>query len=181
MSEEKEKGKGKDLIEKVEQVLSLRGIKGEDMAKMTVEELVKKEGLLPFNPLHSVSDAEAETLGAHAGILYGASIASIAQSLTRDDLPLNKRVNLGILGLRPLLAVAISAWETSKMLTDKEEEILGTRLLAGEVASGLGMEQEGKVTAAEVIAELREEVKLSKEEQEQLRKEIEDLKKKGKE
>jgi len=175
---EEKKEEEEDLTSKLGNVLSLRGVKGEELAKMSVEELVKKEGLLPFNPMHMVSDDDAEKLGAHAGVIYGASIASIGQSLTRNDLPLDKRVSLGIKGLRPILAAAISAWETSKILTDKEAEILGVVLLDEDTVPGAG--EKAKVTANEVIAELRKEVKLSKEEQEQLRKELEDLKKEKK-
>jgi len=179
MAEEKKKDDGKeDLTSRLESVLSLRGVKGKDLAKMSVEELVKEEGLLPFNPMHMVSDEDAEKLGAHAGMIYGASIASIAQSLTRDDLTLDKRVSLGIKGVRPLLAAFISAWETSKILSDKEAEILGIGLL--ESAGVRGSVRGESVTAAEVIAELREEVKLSKDDRELLRKELEELKKKGK-
>lgn len=179
MSEEKEKKKGEeDITSRVEGVLHLQGVKGKELAKMSVKDLVEKEGLLPFNPMHMVSEEDAEKLGAHAGIIYGASIASVGQSLTRDDLPLDKRVSLGIKGMRPILAAVISAWETSRMLTDKEEEILGLRLL--ESGGVPGAERGKRVTAAEVIAELREEVKLSKDEQEQLRKELEDLKKERK-
>jgi len=179
MGEEKDKkDEGEDLISKLENVLSLRGVKGEDLAKMSVEELVKKEGLLPFNPMHVVSDDDAEKLGAHAGMIYGASIASIGQSLTRDDLPLDKRVSLGIKGMRPILAAAIAAWETSKILTDKEAEILGVDLLESGGVSGVTHGE--KVTAADVIAELREEVKLSKKDREQLRKELDEMKKEKK-
>lgn len=180
MGEEKEKkGVGEDLASRLDRVLRLQEVKGQELAKMSVKELVEKEGLLPFNPMHMVSDEDAEKLGAHAGMIYGASISSIGQSLTRDDLPLDKRVSLGIKGMRPILAAVISAWETSKMLTDKEDAILGVRLLEGAGASGA--ERGGGVTAAEVIKELREEVKLSREDREQLRKELEDLKNKKRE
>jgi len=152
MSKKKEEKKEEkeDLTSKLENVLSLRGVKGEELAKMSVEELVKKEGLLPFNPMHVVSDDDAEKLGAHAGIIYGASIASIGQSLTRNDLPLNKRVSLGIKGLRPILAAAISAWETCKILTGKEAVILGVVHLEEYSVEGVG--EKAKVTANEVIA-----------------------------
>lgn len=175
MSEEKKRKDEKgDITSRLDGVLRLQGVKGGELAKMSVEELVKKEGLLPFNPMHMVSEEDAEKLGAHAGIIYGASIASIGQSLTRNDLPLDKRVSLGIKGMRPILAAAISAWETSRTLTDKEEEILGVPLL--ESAGAPRAERGDKVTATEVVAELRKELKLSKEDREQLRKELDDLK-----
>lgn len=179
MAEEKKKDEEKeDLVSRMDRVLNLRGIKGKDLAKMSVEEMVKGEGLLPFNPMHIVSDEDAEKLGAHAGLVYGASIASIGQSFTRDDLPLDKRVRLGIKGVRPILAAFISAWETSKILTDKEAEILGIDLL--ESAGVRGSARGESVTAAEVIAELRKELKLSKDDRELLRKELEEIKIKGK-
>jgi len=179
MAEEKKKdGEKEDLASRMESVLNLRGIKGKDLAKMSVEELVKKEGLLPFNPMHMVSDEDAVKVGTQAGFVYGASIASIGQSLTRDDLPLDKRVNLGLKGVRPILAAFLSAWETSKIMTDKEAEILGVSLL--ESAGVRGSASGESVTAAEVIAELRDELKLSKDDRGLLRKELEELKIKGK-
>lgn len=179
MGEEKKKEDEKeDLTSRLDSVLSLRGVKGKDLAKMSVEELVKEEGLLPFNPMHMVSDDDAEKLGAHAGMVYGASIASIGQSLTRGDLPLDKRVRLGVKGVRPLLATFIAAWETSKLLTDKEAEILGVGF--SESVGVRGSVRGDSVTAAEVIEELRKELKLSKDDRELLRKELDKLKKKGK-
>ncbi len=160
--EEKNKRDERDS-EKNEEVLNLRGIDGEKLAKMSVAEVVRGEGLLPFNPMHTVSDEEAEKLGAHAGAIYGASVASVGQAVTRTDLPISKRVNLGMKGIRPILSAFLTAWETNKVLTEKEDEILGL----------LPVEKQGvDVDATAVIATLRQQLKMSEADMVKLREEM---------
>lgn len=171
MNKKEEKNKEKGEGSETEGLLSLRGITGDKLAKMSVADVVRSEGLLPFNPLHIVTDDEAEKLGAHAGAVYGASVASLGQAIARKDLSVNKRVNLGMKGIRPILSAVLTAWETSNLITEKEEEILFGQLLEGE-RGGRG------VNAADVIADLQERLKMSEADTKKMREEMAVLRKK---
>jgi hypothetical protein len=126
---------------------------------MSVVEALRTEGVLPINPLEVVDEDTSMILGSQAGTIYGASIYTLAKAFGRDDLPLDKRVRLGLKGARPILAMIFQAVDTYNKFGDIEASLLGgetfeeikLRLKAGR----------GRVTpsAQEVIAELQEKLK----------------------
>jgi len=123
MSDEKEEsgeGKDRDVFG-----IKLASIKvGSELAKMSVEEAVRKEGILPFNPIEIADDETTEKLGRQAGMVYGASAYAIWKALRRDDLPVDKRIRLGMKGARPLLGMLLQGIDTVNRYNAIEDAIL---------------------------------------------------------
>ncbi len=91
--EEKEEGQGK------EEGLTFPGIKIDPaLAKMSVGDALKNEGLLLYNPVEVADERTSELLGQKAGVVYGASSYALAKALFRDDLPTDKRMRLAMKG-----------------------------------------------------------------------------------
>lgn len=123
--EEGRKGKREEGKVKEELGVELAGIKmGSELAKMSVEEAVRKEGILPFNPIEIADEETTEKLGRQAGVVYGASAYAIFKALTRDDLPVDKRVRLGMKGARPLLSMVLQGVDTYNKFGAIEDAIL---------------------------------------------------------
>ena len=118
--EKKEEGKERD-----EQGIAFAGIKvGSELAKMSVEDAVRKEGILPFNPIEIADEETTEKLGRQAGVIYGASAYAVWKAMTRDDLPVDKRIRLGMKGARPLLSMILQGVDTVNRFNAIEDAIL---------------------------------------------------------
>jgi len=130
MKDKKEEG-GKEKREEGEerdgdvQGIELAGIKmGSELAKMSVEDVVKKEGILPFNPIEIADEKTTENLGRQAGVVYGASAYALWKAGTRSDLPVDKRIRLGMKGVRPLLSMLLQGIDTVNRYSAIEDAIL---------------------------------------------------------
>ena len=128
MSDEKEeKGKEKREEGKEEDVQGLvfsRIKVGSELAKMSVEDAVRKEGILPFNPIEIADEETTEKLGRQAGVVYGAAAYTLWKAGTRDDLPVDKRVRLAMKGARPLLSMILQGVDTVNRFNAIEDAIL---------------------------------------------------------
>lgn len=146
------------------------------LAKMSVEEAVKKEGILPFNPVEIADDKTAENLGRQAGVVYGASTYAIYKAVTRDDLPVDKRIRLGIRGIRPLLGMALQGIDTYNKFNTIEEAILRGEDLETATAKARRT-REYTPSALDVVRELEERLTKLEEENAAIKKNIEKSKK----
>ena len=117
--------KEEDKEEKDEPGIELAGIKmGSELAKMSVEDAVRKEGILPFNPIEIADEETTEKLGRQAGVIYGASAYALWKAATRDDLPVDKRIRLGMKGARPILSMILQGVDTVNRFDAIENAIL---------------------------------------------------------
>lgn len=173
MSEEKKtKEKGTRSRKKKEEIKDAAGLGGlpavrvrEEIAKMTVEDAVRKEGVLPYNPIDVVDDETLDKLGQHAGAVYGASLFTVIKAISREDLPMDKRVRRAMRGVRPLLNMVMegaSAYSRLNTLEDAllygEEEVNVRDLLERDLTAGLKARRAQRVketvSPAEVLSEI---------------------------
>lgn len=164
--------KGGDILNKDEEIgLALHGMTvPERLAKMSVADAVKIEGILPMNPIEVADDKSVENLGRQAGVVYGASIYTLLKALTRDDLPVDKRVQIGMKGVRPLLGMVLQGVDTFNKFSVIEESIL----------YGNASQKEGGVfgrapSATEVFLEIEKRVHSLEEENKELKKKLKNL------
>ena len=148
----------------------------EKLAKMSVEEAIREEGILPFNPVEIGTDDVAEQLGQQAGAVYGASLFALIKAFTRTDLPLNKRVRVGVKGVRPLLSMMLQATDTYHRFSAIENAIL-----QGEpIEAGGRKVAERAPTAHEVIRDLQQRIERIEQENKELRAALQEKKEKRK-
>lgn len=142
------------------------------LAKMSVEDAVRNEGILPINPIEVADEDSVELLGRHAGAVYGASAFTLLKALTRDDLPVDKRVKIGMKGVRPLLSMILEGVETYSKFAAIEDSILyrGER---SEVKGRLGP----STSAVEVLADLEMRLKSFEAENKDLKKQLKERQK----
>jgi len=149
----------------------------EKLAKMSVEEAIKEEGILPLNPVEIAGDDVTEQLGRQAGAVYGASLFALVKAFTRTDLPINKRVRVGVKGVRPLLSMILQATDTYQKFSGIENAIM-----YGE-PRGAGIDgrkvTERSPTAHEVIRDLQQRIAKIEEENKELRAALQEKKKGG--
>jgi len=166
MVEEKKSKRGKKKTKRIEDTLGmeLSDVKvGSELAKMTVEEAVKQEGILPINPVDIADDETSEKIGREAGMIWGASIYTLIKAFTRNDLPVSKRIRLGMKGSRPIISAFIQGIETAARLSKIENSILTE---AREIPT------KNTPTAHDVIAELKNRIEALEKENEALKKRI---------
>ena len=139
----------------------------EKLAKMSVEEAIKEEGILPLNPVEVATDDVTEQLGQQAGAVYGASLFALIKAFTRTDLPLNKRVRVGVKGVRPLLSMILQATDTYQRFSAIENTILR----AESIEAGIDGRKvaERSPTAHEVIRDLQQRIAKIERENKELR------------
>jgi len=133
----------------------------EKLAKMSVEEAIREEGILPINPVEVATDDVTEQLGRQAGAVYGASLFALVKAFTRTDLPINKRVRVGVKGVRPLLSMMLQATDTYHRFSGIENAIIrGEPIETG---------SERSPTAHEVIRDLQQRLEKIEQENKELR------------
>jgi hypothetical protein len=167
-----EKGKGRRGEKKVrgekkpETALTIAGVPikiDKRYEKMSVVEALQKEGVLPINPLEVVDEDTSMYLGSQAGTIYGASIYTLGKAFIRDDLPLDKRVRLGLKGVRPILSMIFQAVDTYNRFGEIEESILSGEAYE-EIENKIRSRRRLTPTAQEVIADLQQRLKEVEEE-----------------
>ena len=147
----------------------------EKLAKMSVEEAIKEEGILPLNPIEIAGDDVTEQLGRQAGAVYGASLFALVKAFTRTDLPINKRVRVGVKGVRPLLSMMLQATDTYHRFSGIENAII-----RGEPIEADGRKvAERSPTAHDVIRDLQERIEKIEQENKELRAALQEKKKGG--
>jgi len=164
MAEKKKKSGRKSKKKESETAfgLAIPEIKVDDkLAKMSVEEAIREEGILPLNPVEVATDDVTEQLGRQAGAVYGASLFALVKAFTRTDLPINKRVRVGVKGVRPLLSMILQATDTYQRFSGIENAIIrGEPIEAG---------AERSPTAHEVIRDLQQRLEKIEQENKELR------------
>jgi len=180
--EEKEKEEKKEQVK--EEGLMHLGIKIDPaLAKMSVEDALKNEGILLYNPVEVADERTSELLGQKAGVVYGASSYALAKAFFRDDLPTDKRMRLAVKGVRPLLSMVFQGLETYNRLQTIEDSLLsgddfetamGRVKERRPVASARGRE----TSAMDVILDMEKRLRTLEDENVALKKEKEERNKK---
>ena len=179
MAEKKKKSGRKSKKKESETAfgLAIPELKVDDkLAKMSVEEAIREEGILPLNPVEVATDDVIEQLGQQAGAVYGASLFALTKAFTRADLPINKRVRVGIKGVRPLLSMILQATDTYQRFSAIENTILRAESIE---ADGRKV-AERSPTAHEVIRDLQQRLEKIEQENKELRAALQEKKEKRK-
>lgn len=167
------KGKGKRRAtreKKEETALTIAGTpikidkRYEKMSLVEIVETLQKEGVLVLNPLEVVDQDTSVKLGGQAGTIYGAAIHTIKKAIIRDDLPIDKRVNLGIKGFTPILAMFFKAIDINKDFDDMEDSLLSGETYEEMMLRLKSPRRRLPPTKQEVIADLQQRLKEVEEE-----------------
>lgn len=185
MEENKEgKDEGKEQEEDEGGVLALGKVKPtEELAKMSVSEAVKEYGILPINPIEVGDEESVVRLADEAGAIYASIIYPIFKAFARDDLPIDKRVALGMKGIFPGLQMGFRALDVIKRY-----EAIDNSILSGEdLKTAVEHAKEGGATARQreyhpskmdVILDIQQRLRTLEEENVALKKEKEERNKK---